>query len=243
MQTTSQTADRLLGDIVTEDLRAITVMEHFGLDYCCGGQRSLGKACQAKSIDPDAVLSALDALGPAPDTSAPPAEWRELDALTRHIVETHHHYVRTSVPAVNASLDKLVGAHGARHSELAHIRGTFNVLGDELLAHMMKEEMMLFPAIDDIARRLRGEPSTGPGMFDTVMHPVRVMEDDHQEAGQLLAQLHTLTGGYEPPADGCGTYRACFAELRRFEQDLHRHIHLENNVLFKGAMEAERSLG
>lgn len=244
MQTTSQTTDRMLGDIVTEDLRAAAVMERFGLDYCCGGQRSLGKACQAKSIDPDAVLSALEALGPASDSSTLPTEWRELDALTRHVVDTHHRYVRTSVPAINASLEKLVGAHGARHPELSQIRGTFSVLGDELLAHMMKEEMMLFPAIDDIARRLRGESSDGPGMFDTVMHPVRVMEDDHQEAGQLLTQLRSLTGGsYDPPTDGCGTYRACFAELRRFEEDLHRHIHLENNVLFKGALEAERLLG
>src|SRR5512140_2977726 len=100
MQTTSQTADLMLGDIVTQDLRAAAVMEHFGLDYCCGGQRSLGTACQAKSIDPDAVLSALEALGPAPDSSKLSTEWRELDALTRHIVDTHHRYVRTSVPAI-----------------------------------------------------------------------------------------------------------------------------------------------
>jgi regulator of cell morphogenesis and NO signaling len=243
MQTTSQTTDRMLGDIVTDDLRAAGVMERFGLDYCCGGQRSLADACQAKSIPVDQVLNALAALGPATDTDVPPAEWRELDSLTRYIVETHHRYVSNSVPAINAGLDKLAAAHGTRHPELTTIRATFRALGDELLTHMMKEEQLLFPAIDEMARRMRGLPSNGPGMFATVLHPVRMMEDDHQEAGQLAEQIRTLTGGnYDPPADGCGTYRACFAELRRFEQDLHRHVHLENNVLFPGALAAERSL-
>jgi len=244
MHTTSLTSDRMLGDIVTEDLRAAAVMERFGLDYCCGGQRARNDACQAKSFAVHEVLDALAALGPATDTDILPAEWRELDTLTRYIVETHHRYVGNSIPAINASLDKLVGAHGKTHPELTSIRATFRALGEELLTHMMKEETLLFPAIDEMARRLRGLPSTGPGMFATVLHPVRMMEDDHQEAGQLAEQIRTLTGGnYDPPADGCGTYRACFAELRRFEQDLHRHVHLENNVLFPGALDAERTLG
>ena len=244
MPTTSHIADRMLGDIVTEDLRAAAVMERFGLDYCCGGQRTLGQACEAKQIDPARVLSALQALGPATDADQSPAEWRELDALTRYIVETHHRYVANSVPAINGSLDKLVAVHGTQHPELTTIRATFRALGSDLLAHMMKEESLLFPAIDELARRCRGEAADGPGTFATVLHPVRMMEDDHQEAGQLLEKLRELSGGnYDPPADGCGTYRACFAELRRFEQDLHRHVHLENNVLFPGALDAERTLG
>ena len=244
MPTTSQIADRMLGDIVTEDLRAAAVMERFGLDYCCGGQRTLGQACEAKQIDLAGVLSALQVLGPATDTDQLPEAWRELDALTRYIIDTHHRYVTISVPAINASLDKLVAVHGTQHSELTAIRTTFRALGEELLTHMMKEESLLFPAIDELARRHRGEASSGPGMFATILHPVRMMEDDHQEAGQLAAQLRALTGGnYDPPADGCGTYRACFAELRRFEQDLHRHVHLENNVLFPGALDVERMLG
>jgi regulator of cell morphogenesis and NO signaling len=234
----------MLGDIVTEDLRAAAVMERFGLDYCCGGQRSLRDACQAKSIRMDEVISALYALGPASDHDQLPAERRELDALTRYIVESHHRYVKNSVPAINASLDKLVAAHGARHPELGTMRATFRALGDDMMAHMMKEEQLLFPAIDELARRLRGLNPSGPGMFATILHPVRMMEDDHQEAGQLLERLRELSGGnYDPPADGCGTYRACFAELQRFEQDLHRHVHLENNVLFPGALDAERTLG
>lgn len=123
MHTTSLTSDRMLGDIVTEDLRAAAVMERFGLDYCCGGQRSLNDACQAKSIAVHEVLDALAALGPATDTDILPAEWRELDTLTRYIVETHHRYVGNSIPAINASLDKLVGAHGKTHPELTSTIG------------------------------------------------------------------------------------------------------------------------
>ena len=243
MRTTAQTVDRMLGDIVTEDLRAAAVMERFGLDYCCGGQRSLGVACQAKSIDPGDVLGALDALGPGTDADQLPAEWRELDALTRHIVQRHHRYVSDAIPALNASLDKLVAAHAARHPELTDIRATFRAAADEMLTHMMKEENLLFPAIDEMARSKRGEGPGGPGVFATVLYPVRMMEEDHQEVGQLVERVRTLTGGqYEPPADGCGTYRACFAELRRFEEDLHQHIHLENNVLFPAALELERTL-
>ena len=244
MPTNAEIAERMLGEIVTADLRAAAVMERFGLDYCCGGQRSLGDACQAKSIPIDQVLSALGALGPAAATDQLPAEWRELDALTRYIVDSHHRYVKDSVPAINASLDKLVAAHGAQHPELGTMRATFRALGDDMVAHMMKEEQLLFPAIDEIAQRLRGLGSSGHGMFATILHPIRMMEDDHQEAGQLLEKLRELSGGhYDPPADGCGTYRACFAELRRFEEDLHRHVHLENNVLFPGALDAERTLG
>jgi regulator of cell morphogenesis and NO signaling len=236
--------DRLLGDIVTEDLRAAAVMERFGLDYCCGGQRSLLDACRARSADVAEVVSALASLGPPTDESRSPAEWRELDALTTHIVMTHHRYVAGAIPAINASLDKLQAAHGDRHSELNDIRATFRALGDEMTAHMMKEETLLFPAINEMALRLRGEDQTGPVMFATVLHPVRMMEDDHQEVGQLMTRIRELSGGdYVPPADACGTYRACFAELRRFEQDLHRHVHLENNVLFPGALAAERMLG
>jgi len=243
MQTTSLTPDRMLGDIVTEDLRAAAVMERFGLDYCCGGQRSLGDACQAKSLAVDEVIGALAALGPASGTGLK-AEWRELDALTRYIINSHHRYVKDSVPAINASLDKLVAAHGTQHPELDTMRATFRALGDEMMAHMMKEEQLLFPAIDELAQRLRGLSPAGPGMFATILHPVRMMEDDHQEAGQFLESLRELSGGnYDPPTDGCGTYRACFAELRRFEEDLHRHVHLENNVLFPGALDAERLLG
>lgn len=237
------TLDQALADIVNQDLRTAPIFESFGLDYCCGGHQTLAEACARRSVDPAIVIDALSRIGPTSEAARLPEAWDELDALTGHIVTHHHTYVRSSVPALQQMLDKLVSVHGERHPELAELRSAFRALGDDLLQHLMKEEQLLFPAVDQMARQRRGLPGPGP-MFATVLHPVRVMEDDHQEAGALIERIRQLTGGhYEPPADACTTYRACFAELRRFEEDLHRHIHLENNVLFPRALDLERSLG
>ena len=236
-------ADLILADVVNDDLRAAPLFERFGLDYCCGGRQSLAEACAKRGVDPSAVLAALEAMGPTTDADRLPEEWNDLDRLTRYIVDHHHTYVTTSIPAINGSLNRIVDKHGDRHPELITLRATFRALGDELLAHLQKEENLLFPAIDQMAQRRRGL-SAGSAMFATVLHPVRVMEDDHQEAGALIEQIRALTGGhFTPPDDACTTYRACFAELERFEQDLHRHIHLENNVLFPRALDLERLVG
>lgn len=241
--TVAATLDQALADIVNQDLRAAPIFESFGLDYCCAGQQTLADACAKRSVDPVVVLDALGRIGPTSEAVRLPDAWDELDALTRHIVAHHHTYVTSSVPALQQMLDKLVTVHGERHPELAALRATFRALGNDLLQHLMKEEQLLFPAIDQLARQRRGVPGAGT-MFATVLHPVRVMEDDHQDAGALIERIRQLTGGYyEPPADACTTYRACFAELRRFEEDLHRHIHLENNVLFPRALDLERALG
>ena len=243
MSYTPTSADPLLADVVNDDLRAATVFERFELDYCCGGHQTLLEACAKRGVDPDAVRAALETLGPATEADKLPAEWQDLDQLTRYIVDHHHTYVTSSIPSINNSLNRIAEKHGERHPELLQLRATFRALGEELLVHLLKEENLLFPAIDEMARRQRGIENGAP-MFATVLHPVRVMEDDHQEAGELIERVRTLTGGhYTPPDDACTTYTACFAELARFEQDLHRHIHLENNVLFPRALELERTVG
>lgn len=243
MSLTPVSAELSLGEIVNDDLRAATVFERFGLDYCCGGQQTLVDACAKRGIDPTAVTTALRALGPLTDADRLPDEWKDLDRLTRYIIDHHHTYVTSSIPSINSMLNRLVDKHSERHPELISLRATFRALGEELSAHLLKEENLLFPAIDQMAQRRRGVEA-GSAMFATVLHPVRVMEDDHQEAGELVGQIRSLTGGsFTPPDDACTTYRACFAELERFEQDLHRHIHLENNVLFPRALDLERLVG
>ena len=225
-------AQRTLADLVTEDSRAASVFERFGLDYCCHGRQSVEDAVVGKTASLSDVVSALDALGtPSPDDLLP-ADWAHLDHLTRYIVTHHHRYVREACPILIERLDKLVARHGAQHSELAEIRRTFHMLADELLAHMQKEENVLFPFIDDLAAAARSTGHSPAGPFGTIQNPVRVMESDHELAGELVARLNSQTGGYAAPADGCNTYRVCYAELARFERDLHQHIHLENNVLF-----------
>ena len=235
-------ASRSLSDLVNHDARAATVFDRFGLDYCCGGHQALEEATAARGIPIESVIDALEALGIASADGQVEENWPELDALTRHIVGLHHGYVRRATPIIQAWLDKLVTRHGGRHPELLQVRETFGHLTSELTTHMAKEENLLFPFIDELAAARRAGTPLPISPFGTVLHPVRVMEADHRAAGDLLARIRALTGGYVVPDDACTTYRLCYAELERYEADLHRHVHLENNVLFPQALEVEREL-
>lgn len=238
----SSIAERPLGDIVNDDLRAASVFERFGLDYCCHGHRTLEEAAEARGVPAAVVVDALAALGAPSADSRVPEAWDDLGALTRHIIDHHHRYVRTAIPTVATQLDKLVSRHGERHPELTQVRFTFRQLADELLTHLEKEENLLFPYVEDMAAARRTSRPLAPGPFATALYPIRMMEADHTLAGDLMAHVRLLTAGFAPPADGCTTYRACYAELAHFEADLHRHIHLENNVLFPRALDLERAL-
>ncbi len=232
---------RPLADIVTADSRTAVIFDRFGLDYCCHGHQTLTDAAAHAGIAVDAVLNDIGGLGPAGEKDAV-TEWKELDDLSRYIVRRHHGYVREQTPVIAAYLDKLVARHGERHPELAEIRAIFTSLSEEMAAHMMKEENILFPFIELLAVNARKGGRLPAGPFGTVMNPVRMMEEDHREAGESLTQLRQLTSAYTPPPDGCTTYRLCYKELADFEADLHRHIHLENSVLFPQAVELERRL-
>jgi len=232
---------RSLAEVVTRDSRAAAVFERFGLDYCCQGRRTIDEASAARGVSAAAVKAELAALGaPAHDSAA--ADWQELDHLTRHITSRHHEYVRQSTPAIIAWLQKLVSRHGDRHPELEHVQRCFRDLCDDLLTHMIKEENVLFPYIDDLARANRAGVRPPATPFGTIRNPIRVMESDHELAGALTERLRTLTNEYVAPEDACTTYRLCYAELARFEFDLHQHVHLENNVLFPRAIELETKL-
>jgi regulator of cell morphogenesis and NO signaling len=235
-------AERQLGDLVTDNPRAAAVLDGFGLDYCCRGHQTLAEAAGRKGVPIGDVSSALAALDtPAGDDRR--TEQLELDELAHHIVEKHHRYVREVSPAIERWLAKLVDRHGDHHSELMDVQTVFIELSNELHGHMYKEEQMLFPFISDLARAQRAGTGLPRAPFGTVRSPVRVMEHDHQFAGDLLARIRDLTNNYTPPDDACRTYRLCYAELETYENDLKRHIHLENNVLFPKAIEMEGSLG
>lgn len=227
-----------VGDIVATDFRAAGVFEKFGIDFCCGGRRSLDEACRSASADPDVVLRALDELTPAGGSADEATTW-PLGRLIDHIVTTHHGYVRTSTPLIARYLNKLVEVHGVRHPELERVANHFATVGGELTQHMMKEEHVLFPYIRELGES--AERSCGRVMspFGTVENPIRMMEREHREAADELQAIRELTNNYTAPDDGCTTYRVCMAELDRFEHDLHRHVHLENNVLFPRAIALE----
>lgn len=238
----SSLVHQTLGSLVAADGRAALVLARFGLDFCCGGRRSLDAAARARGVPVAAVVESLEALGTPSEEDREPATWQDLDLLVRHILDHHHAYVRDASPTIHAWLDRLVDRHGARHPELAEIHDAFDALAGELMTHMLKEEHILFPAIYDLAaaRRSGGVRPSTP--FGTMANPIRVMEMDHDDAAELMTRLRRLTNDFTPPADACTTYRACFEELARFEHDLHRHVHLENNVLFPRAIALEQAL-
>jgi regulator of cell morphogenesis and NO signaling len=224
-----------LGEIVARDFRAGAIFDRYGLDYCCGGARTLAEGCRTIGVNLATVVSELEALDP---------ESRELSvqtpaALIDHIVSRHHGYVREAIPAIQQHLTKVVAAHGARHAELPFIEARFARLAEELTLHMTKEERVLFPYIVALADACEHEAPPPPDMFGTVQNPIRMMEIEHQEAGDSMEAISELTNRYQPPRDACATYRLVLQELDAFERDLHVHVHLENNVLFPKAVELE----
>jgi regulator of cell morphogenesis and NO signaling len=237
--TRSHFATTTLGDIVSHDFRAGAILDRYGLDYCCGGARSLAEGCSQQGIALETVVSDLEALDSG---SSEPVE-DDPAALVDYIVSRHHAYVRASLPGIQEHLTKVVDAHAARHSELRLVEREFSSVARELLLHMVKEERVLFPYISALVDAVRSDGPPPPDMFGTVQNPIRMMEIEHQEAGDGLASIRELTCGYQAPPDACATYRLVLEELEAFELDLQTHVHLENNVLFPKAVELESLVG
>lgn len=230
-----------VGEIVATDFRAAAVFERFGIDFCCGGRQPFADACRAVHADPAIVIAAVSAIPAAADVDSDVTTW-PVTTLVDHIVGTHHQYVKSALPTIDAYLLKLQQVHGARHPELADVAGSFDEVSRELLQHMMKEEQVLFPYIHQLAALEAAGRPLAASPFGTVGNPIRMMEREHQQAGDQLRAIRERTGGYAVPDDGCTTYAVCYQELRRFEQDLHLHVHLENNILFPAAIELEARL-
>jgi regulator of cell morphogenesis and NO signaling len=221
----------------------VRLFENLGIDYCCGGKRSIEEACKKASVPVERLMKQLSELE---TTSVSPEEqrWMEvpLTDLTMHIINRHHRYVRDEAPRVEALLQKVVAHHGEAHPELRTIQETFVALSQELFAHMLKEERVLFPFLDQMDTAVRtGGPAPG-GCFASVEFPIARMLADHDDAGALTARIRELSGCSQAPAEACPSYRGLYHALDEFSRDLHQHVHLENNVLFPRAIEMERSL-
>jgi regulator of cell morphogenesis and NO signaling len=232
MQTTDQ---KMVGELVAEDFRAAGVFHEYGIDFCCGGKRSVADACRERGIDTEAVVSAVTAACARPDPSAPRFNEWETETLIGFIVGNHHEYVRRALPLLIAHTRKLAAVHGSRHPELHEVAQLTQTVADEMTSHMAKEERVLFPYIALLAETVRKGQTAAPPPFGSIENPIRMMEEEHETAGAATARIREITGGYAVPQDGCTTYRVCLQELDAFERDLHAHVHLENNLLFPRA--------
>jgi len=232
--------EETLGQIAANDLRKAEVFKKYGLDFCCGGKKTVKEACAEKGIDATKVEQELQQADKAPNTRPLPyGEWN-LDFLADYIVNTHHSYVRKSMPDLSAYANKVKQVHGQQHPELIRIHELVEEVIDEMSSHMIKEEKILFPYIKELVSANNGEAHAS--QLGSVKNPINMMEMEHELVGKNMEEIRQLSNDYTLPEDACASYSLLFRMLEEFEDDLHLHIHLENNILFPKALEVEKKL-
>ena len=233
---------KTIGEYVAEDFRTAAVFKKNKIDFCCRGNRSLEEVCEKEGIDYELISKELEAsLQSNANNSIDFNTW-PLDLLADFVEKTHHRYVEEKSVILQQFLSKLVKVHGGNHPELFEIHQIFNSVAQGLAAHMKKEELILFPFIRKMVKAQMSNEKLPEAHFGSVENPIDMMEHEHTEEGDKLRRLAELANEYQPPADACNTYRVTFAMLDEFEQDLHKHIHLENNILFPKSIELEKIL-
>lgn len=231
---------RKVGGIVAENFKTAKIFTAYGIDFCCKGGTSIQDACEKNGVVLENLLNDLES--ELTQAQKPTHTAMSLTELIDHIISTHHYYVESSLSPIKAYLQKLSQVHGDRHPELHDIKDLFFEASDGLTAHMKKEELILFPFIKAMeTAEENGFPLSQPH-FGHIVNPIAMMEHEHDTEGERFRQISQLSGGYNTPADGCQTYRVAYAMLKEFEEDLHTHIHLENNILFPKAKDLYQTM-
>ena len=233
------TLERTVAELVLERPARSRLFEALGIDYCCGGKKTLQHACDSKKLALPQITQLLEMLDAAPEPELQTSfDTMALGDLIENIIETHHHYLQEELPRLSAMLEKVARVHGDREARLESMGRIFGPFVQEMTQHMMKEEQVLFPAIARMA-------STGAKVaacFGSVAHPIAQMEAEHADAGSALEQLRALSDDFTPPDWACNTYRALLDGLHDLELNMHAHVHKENNILFPKAIRLEESL-
>ena len=228
-----------IGEYVAKDFRTASVFSKYGIDFCCKGNRTIEEACEKKNLDFNQIEKEVTQLLETKSDGAIDFKSWPSDLLIDYIEKTHHRFVEEKSAVLLPFLDKLCKVHGHSHPEIFEINELFIGCAGELAQHMKKEEMILFPFIKQLENALRTGQDIEQPHFGTVENPIAMMKHEHEAEGDRFVKIAELTNNYTPPADGCTTYRVTFSMLQDFEQDLHKHIHLENNILFPRAIEMQ----
>lgn len=233
-------AQTRIGDVVLEMPATMRVFEELNVDYCCGGHRSLAEACVHAGKELTEVLAKLDALQTSAPTPTDPKKWQDapLVDLIAHIENQHHTFTRSELERVAPLMEKVLKVHGDHHPELVRIAQCFEAMHSDLMPHLGKEEQILFPFIRSLES---GRPSAD-SCFGSVQNPIKAMQNEHEQVGDILRELRDLTHDYTPPEDACGSYRSLFMGLQNLEEDLHLHIYLESHLLFPRAIALEEAV-
>jgi regulator of cell morphogenesis and NO signaling len=224
--------NQTLGEIVAKQNNLVPVLEKYNLDYCCKGKRTLQKACAENNVDVTTVLDELENIPLQRNAIQKPFTEMTADELIAHILVHHHYYVKQIVPQIQQHLAKLKEKHADKFEWINTGVQTFNLLQQELLQHMQKEEMILFPQIKAVEECYKENRAT----IKDILTPISVMESEHATVGKLMEKLRTITNNYTPAETACTTHRITLMELKEFEENLHQHVHLENNILFPKAI-------
>ena len=239
------TPDTMVRDIVVAWPQTRWVLEHHGVDYCCNGQMPLKAATDRAGANYDRVVADLQQTLASPVGAEVPRDWTRagLAELADHILDTHHAFMHRQLPRIRAMVKKVMAAHPNHMGMLASLQRVFEALREEIEVHLMKEEQVLFPYIKELDRMVAGQTPFSPMHCGSVANPIGQMEHEHDSAGAALAEMRRLTSNYVLPPDACPTFAELYQSLQELEADLHEHIHLENNILFPGAVAAEKTVG
>lgn len=242
MTMSQELTERSIGEIVAEDYRAAGAFKKFGLDFCCGGKRTVAEACTKKGVDVEELQRELRSVLSRVLGEADYASW-PADLLVEYIVSMHHRFVREKLPEIESYARKVAEVHGSIYHALNEMLEVFLRLRDEMTKHLDKEEQLLFPYIKELVEAERkGRTPENALEGGTPRQAVDMLESEHEEAGRLVAELEELSDGFTPPEDACPTFRVYFRNLEGFRDDLHKHVHLENNILFPRALELHENL-
>jgi regulator of cell morphogenesis and NO signaling len=224
-------AEQTLASIVTNNNQAVPVLEKHDLDYCCKGKRTLTQACEEKGLQVSEIIQELQQFASVEEKLKMPFTSMNAEQLISHILLQHHFYVKQSMQMILTHVEKVATKHGDRFPYMKIIYKLFSAVKDEMTGHMQKEEMILFPRIKEVEALFNTkQPVEIPANY--ISAPVQVMESEHDDAGQILYEIRELTNNYTAPEEACTTFRVALAELKEFEENLHQHVHLENNLLF-----------
>lgn len=232
--------NKTVAEVVSENIKTAHVFKKYGIDFCCGGGITIDKACKKKNLDYSQLKEELLQVDDAPKAYSYNS-WK-LDFLIEHILNIHHTYVEESIPLILQYSNRVAEVHGHHYTEVLKINQLFNEAANELASHLLKEETILFPYIKSLLQtELTKEPLNSPS-FESINNPIAMMEMEHEAVGDIFKEIARLTNNYTAPEDACNTFKALYAKLDEFEQDLHQHIHLENNILHPKAKQLEQTL-
>ncbi|MBC9914380.1 iron-sulfur cluster repair di-iron protein [Chitinophaga varians] len=232
----------IVGQLVAADYRTADVFRQHGIDFCCKGNKPISDVCREKKLEIAPILHALEKISAVPACTLQDFNTMPLDQLADHIVRKHHAYVREKIPVLQQYLRKVCQVHGEPHQELWQIAALFTATSAELSNHLNKEELILFPRIREIARKKAAGEYLEDHSISAVEKPISAMMDEHDHEGDRFRRIADLSNNFTPPEDACNTYRVTYALLKEFQDDLHQHIHLENNILFPRTISTEKTL-